>query len=94
MNGLGAGLPRPESGGDGASLRVSHTWLNETLEAEVGNIVTFTRLDFAVRPKVTYSLTDRWKVVVGGDIFRGERRSFFGRLRDNSTAYAELRWSF
>ena len=78
----------------GASLRISQKWLNETLEAEVGSIVTFTRLDFAVRPKVTYSVTDRWKVVVGGDIFRGERRSFFGRLRDNSTGYAEVRWSF
>lgn len=78
----------------GASLRVSHKWLNETLEAEVGGIMTFTRLDFVVRPKITYAVTDRWKVVVGGDVFEGQRRSFFGRLRDNSTGYAELRWSF
>ena len=78
----------------GASLRVSHKWLNETLEAEVGGIVTFTRLDFVVRPKITYAVTDRWKVVVGGDLFEGQRRSFFGRLRENSTAYAEIRWSF
>lgn len=78
----------------GASLRVSHKWLNETLEAEVGTILSFTRLDFLVRPKVTYALTDRWKVVMGADIFRGQRRSFFGRLQDNSAVYAEVRWSF
>ena len=78
----------------GASLRVSHKWLNETLEAEVGGTVTFTRLDFVVRPKITYAVTDRWKVVVGGDVFEGQRRSFFGRLRENSTGYAEIRWSF
>ncbi|MBI4590589.1 MAG: hypothetical protein HY725_17305 [Candidatus Rokubacteria bacterium] len=78
----------------GASLRVSHTWLNETLEGEVAGILTFTRLDFVIRPKLTYAVTDRWKAVVGADIFRGERRSFFGRLRDNSTAFAEVRWSF
>lgn len=78
----------------GASLRVGNKWLNETLEAEVGAILTFTRLDFAVRPKLTYALTDRWKAVIGVDIFRGDRRSFFGRLRDNSTGYAEVRWSF
>lgn len=78
----------------GFSLRVSNRWLNETLEAEVASVLFFTRLDFVVRPKVTYALTDRWKVTVGADIFRGEPQSFLGRLRDNSTAYAEVRWSF
>ena len=78
----------------GASLRVANKWLNETLEAEVAVILLFARLDFAVRPKVTYAITDRWKAVVGADIFRGEGQSFFGRLRDNSAAYAELRFSF
>lgn len=78
----------------GASLRVRHTWLNETLEGEVATILLFTRFDFVVRPKVTYAVTDRWKAAVGADIFRGERRSFFGRLRDNSTVYTEFRWSF
>jgi hypothetical protein len=47
-----------------------------------------------VRPKLTYAMTDRWKLTVGADVFDGPRRSFFGRLRDNSTAYAEIRYSF
>ncbi len=79
---------------NGVSIRVNNKWLNETLEAEVAAILSFTRLDFVVRPKLVYALTDRWKVTVGADIFRGEPQSFFGRLRDNSTAYAEFRWSF
>ena len=58
------------------------------------SVLFFTRLDFVVRPKVIYALTDRWKVTVGAAIFRGPPQSFLGRLRDNSTAYAELRWSF
>ncbi|MBI3625093.1 MAG: hypothetical protein HY215_02930 [Candidatus Rokubacteria bacterium] len=78
----------------GLSLRVSHKWLNETLEGEVAAVVLFARLDYVVRPKLLYALTDRWKLTVGADIFRGEPQSFLGRLRDNSTAYAELRWSF
>jgi hypothetical protein len=78
----------------GFSLRISHKWLNETLEGEVTTVLFFTRLDFVVRPKVTYALTDRWKVTVGADIFRGDPQSLLGRLRDNSTAYAEIRWSF
>jgi hypothetical protein len=78
----------------GASLRISNKWLNETLEGEVVGVITFPRGDYAIRPKVTYAFTDRWKGVVGADIFRGPPISFFGNLRDNSTAYAELRWSF
>jgi hypothetical protein len=68
--------------------------LHETLEGEVAAVVLVTRLDYVVRPKLIYALTDRWKLTVGADIFRGEPQSFLGRLRDNSTAYAELRWSF
>ncbi len=78
----------------GLSLRVSHKWLNETLEGEVAAVLLFARLDYVVRPKLVYALTDRWKLTVGADIFRGEPQSFLGRLRDNSTAYAEVRWSF
>lgn len=77
-----------------ASLRISHKWFHETLEGEVAGVLSFTRLGYVVRPKVTYALTDRWKVVVGADVFRGDRLSFFGNLRDNFTVYAELRWSF
>lgn len=78
----------------GFSLRGGYKWFNETLEAEVASVVFFTRRDFVVRPKVVYALTDRWKVTVGADIFRGDPQSLLGRLRDNSTAYVEIRWSF
>jgi hypothetical protein len=78
----------------GASLRISHKWLNETLEGELVGVLTFPRGDYAIRPKVTYAFTDRWKGVIGADLFRGPRLSFFGNLRENSTAYTELRWSF
>ncbi len=76
------------------SFRVSKKWLNETLETEVGSIIGLTRLDYAVRPKAKYAITDRLRATVGGDIFRGPTPSFFGRLRDNSTVYVELRWDF
>jgi hypothetical protein len=78
----------------GISLRISDKWLNETLETEVVGVVYFTRGDYAIRPRITYAFTDRWKGIVGADFFRGPDRSFFGNLRRNSTAYTELRWSF
>lgn len=78
----------------GVSLRISDQWFNQTLEGELVGIVFFPRHDYALRPRVTYAFSDRWKGVIGADLFRGEERSFFGYLKENSTVYAELRWSF
>lgn len=78
----------------GVSLRISDQWWNQTLEGELVGVLFFPRHDYALRPKVTYAFSDRWKGVIGADLFRGESRSFFGYLRPNSTAYAELRWGF
>ena len=76
------------------TFRVSKKWFNETLETEVASIVGLTRLDYAVRPKAKYAITDRLRATVGGDIFRGPTPSYFGRIRDTSTAYVELRWDY
>lgn len=76
------------------ALRVSGRWLNQTLETEMALVLSFTRLDYALRPKIVYALSDRWRLTLGADIFRGAQPSLFGRLRDNTGAYAEVRWSF
>ena len=76
------------------AVRVARSWLDETLKAEVSAIVSPTRGDFAVRPKVVYAVTDHLKLTAGADFIRGPARSFFGRLRDTSTAYLEARWDF
>jgi hypothetical protein len=76
------------------TLRVSKKWFNEALETEVASIVGLNRLDYAVRLKAKYAITDRLRATVGGDIFRGPTPSYFGRIRDTSTAYVELRWDY
>lgn len=78
----------------GISLRVSYRWFNETLQAELAAVASSPRLDSVLRLKVVYALTDRWKGTVGADLFRGPTHTFLGRLRHNSTAYIELRYSF
>lgn len=78
----------------GASLRVSQKWLRETLEGEVAVVVGLTRLDYAVRPRLTHAFTDRLRGTVGADLFGGPHHSFFGYLRRASAAYAELSLSF
>ena len=78
----------------GASFRVSHKWLRETLEAECAAVGYFGPDGLALRPKVTYALTDHWKALAGAEVYRGDSSSVFGLLRPNSTAYLEARWSF
>ena len=78
----------------GASLRINYKAWNETLEMELAGVVWFKNGDTAIRPKVTYAFTDRLKVILGGEIYRGPGRSFFGQLNPTSTAYAELQFGF
>jgi hypothetical protein len=78
----------------GASFRVSHKWLRETLEGECAAAGFFGPDGLALRPKVTYAVTDHWKVLMGAELYRGDSSSVFGLLRPNSAAYLEARWSF
>jgi hypothetical protein len=78
----------------GASFRLSHKWLRETLEGECAAVGFFGPDGLALRPKVTYALTDHWKVLLGGELYRGASSSVFGLLRPNTTTYLEARWSF
>jgi hypothetical protein len=78
----------------GASFRVAYKWLRETLEGECAAVGFFGPEGVALRPKLTYAVSDAWKVVIGTELYRGESSSLFGLLRPNSTAYVEARWSF
>jgi hypothetical protein len=78
----------------GASARVSYKWFRDTLEAEVAAAGYARPGGSVLRPKVTYAVSDRMKLLVGGELYRGDRASQFGMLRDNSGAFAEARWSF
>jgi uncharacterized protein DUF1302 len=78
----------------GFSARIGYRWLNDTLRAELEAVAWITRFNYLVRPKVIYAITDRWTVTAGADVFGGPRESFFGQLRDDTTAYLEVRWSF
>ncbi|HEY3325776.1 MAG TPA: DUF1302 family protein [Novimethylophilus sp.] len=78
----------------GMTFRISDKWLHETLEGEVAGIASFTRRDFALKPKLVYSFNDHWKSTFGANLFRGEDNTFYGRLRDDSTVFMEIRYSF
>ena len=78
----------------GLSARISDKWLHETLEGELAAVTYFSPKGILIRPRVAYSLTDHWKLVIGGELYRGNQRSVFGLLRQNSVTYFETRYSF
>ena len=78
----------------GASLRISNKWLNETLEAEVAAVLNLTYRDYYLRPKLSYSFDDHWKGTLGANLFHGDSNTFFGLLQDRSTVFGEIRYNF
>jgi hypothetical protein len=78
----------------GASLRINYKAWNETLETELAAVAWLNNGDTAIRPKVTYAFTDRFKGILGGELYRGPAHSFFGQLNPTSSAYAELQFGF
>lgn len=78
----------------GMSMRIAYQWLNETLDTELAAVAAFSDGSIALRPKIVYRWADALRLTIGADIFRGGDTDAFGRLRDNSTVFAELRYGF
>jgi hypothetical protein len=78
----------------GLTFRVSDKWLDETLEGEVSGMAAFARRDYVLKPKLVYAFDDSWKGSLGAVLYRGVADSYYGRLKDLSTIYIELKYSF
>lgn len=78
----------------GMSVRVSRSWLGDTLETELAGVFSFKRSDYVIKPRITYLVNDHVRMSVGANVFRGDANGYFGRLSDNSGAFLEMRFSF
>ncbi len=78
----------------GASLRISNKWFNETLDAELTTVYNATRGDYLLRPKIGYAFNDHWRGSLGANLFRGDGNTFFGLLKNRSAVFAEMRYGF
>lgn len=79
---------------NGASIRISDEFFNETLTLEIAAVQFFQAGDMVVAPKVTYKATDTLRITAGSQIFSGPDESFFGAQKDNTTTYVEVRWGY
>jgi len=78
----------------GMTFRLATSWANETWQAEVSGLYSFSTSAYLLRGKLSHDINDRWRVRVGVDRFSGREATVFGQLKDNSTGYAELRYVF
>ncbi len=77
------------------TLRITKLYLNQNLTCSLFAYVSPTDSDFYLRPSVGYKVNDHVLVELGGNIFSGAHRyTFFGQFRNNTNAYAALRYSF
>lgn len=77
----------------GITFRPSYKMLNDTLEFEVAYVQWFGNLGGLLRPKVTYAFNDHLKTLIGTEQYFGVAESFFGRLKELSSFFLEMRAS-
>jgi hypothetical protein len=78
----------------GLTIRPQYKLFNDTLEIEIAGLFWFETNDSVIKPKITYSLTDSMKTIVGAEIYNGKNDSFLGRLKDTNDIFAEFRLEF
>jgi hypothetical protein len=77
------------------SVRVEWLTLHDTLSLSLLGLVNFTTEEWLACPKVSYSISDRMRTAVGGEIYAGPDGTLFGFIGETlSAGYAELRYSF
>jgi hypothetical protein len=74
------------------TARVNYKLFHETLETELAVVG---RIDNGlIRPKITYAFNDSFKGILGAEFYRGDAETFFGRLKNVSSVFTEIRYFF
>jgi len=77
------------------TLRLTKMLMNQNLILSLFTYWSPTDQDGYLRPKVSYKLTDNWKVEVNGNFFFGKNdHTFFGQFADNNNVSCSVRYSF
>lgn len=76
------------------SLLLNVKFLNETLDVKLINIYGINDSDAMNRLSLTYAVTDAWKFMAGGVVFRGPDDSFMGQFDDADRVEMEITYSY
>ncbi len=68
-------------------------YMNDTLHLELFSYIGLTDEDGLIRPKISYDITDGVNILLGANIFFGDK-GMFGRFNQNDMVYVKLKYSF
>ena len=77
-----------------ATVMAHYDMMRETLHLELFSYLGLTEKDALVRPKISYDFDDSFSLLLGGNIFVGEKDGRFGQYHDNSMVYAKIKYNF
>jgi hypothetical protein len=77
------------------TLRLTRLMMNQNLKLSLFAYYSPSDKDAYIRPKIHYKVSDGWSVDAGGNIFSGkDDHTFFAQFKDNTNAYAGVRYSY
>ena len=77
-----------------ATFLARYDMVRETLHLELFSYIGITNNDALIRPKITYDFDDSFSILLGGNIFVGDKDGQFGQYGDNSMIYTKIKYSF
>ncbi len=77
-----------------ATVLARYDALRETLHLELFSYIGLTKGDALIRPKITYDFEDSFSILLGSNIFVGDRAGQFGQYQDNSMVYTKIKYNF
>lgn len=75
---------------DGFTVRYGQRLWNDRVDYELVGMVNLREHDYAIRPRVSLRYSDHIKFLAGADVFKGKEESFFGSIKKNTVAFAEV----
>lgn len=89
------GSPARDKNRQWLTLDLTQEWMAQNqLLVSLFTFYSLSSQDVYFRPTITYDFTDNWEFQVGGNIFLGDRDTFFGQFEENSNVYGAVRYSY
>lgn len=76
-----------------ATALLMKTFFRETLKAELFGYFGLNDKDSLIRPKISYAFADGFNLVLGANIFNGDK-GMFGQYNKNDMVYTKIKYSF
>lgn len=77
-----------------ATFLARYDMMRETLHLEIFSYIGLSDSDALIRPKITYDFDDSFSILLGSNIFVGDRDGQFGQYKDNTMLYAKIKYNF